>query len=97
MEFHKLIGTEKMHNGNRKIFLKDSVDYKIIFNPFKGYDELYIQDKCMMLMQDNKCKVFRNRPEICKKASCPIFDKNPEIQFYAENGVLKDVLRKNQE
>jgi len=92
LEFHKVIIMEKMPSGDRKISLKEGTEYKIIFNPFKGYDELYVKDVCMMLRQDLKCKVFRARPDICKKSRCIVFDNSLEIQFYAENGLLKEKI-----
>jgi hypothetical protein len=46
-----------------------------------------------MLLPNGKCKVYRARPEICKKADCPVFTKSKEIRWYAEHGKLKVVLK----
>lgn len=92
MEFHKEVKTEKMDGGSRKIWI-DHVNFDIIFNPFQGYDEIHIHSPCSMLLPDNKCKVFRSRPEICKRAECIFFSKKPELRFYAEYGMLRDKLK----
>lgn len=93
LAYHKAIITEKLPNGDRKIFLAKDVEYRIVFNPHKGYEEIYVQNKCSMLLDNNKCKVYRARPQICRKALCPVFDIRKSIQFYAENGnILKDKI-----
>jgi Fe-S-cluster containining protein len=91
MEYHKCLKIEKLKGGDRKItFLGGNVQHKIVFNPFKNTDEIYILDKCTKLLTDGRCKVYRARPEICKKALCPVFDIRASLQFYAQNGRLKE-------
>jgi Fe-S-cluster containining protein len=92
IQYHKSLKIEKMKGGTRKITFLKNVPLTIIFNTYKKTDEIYLLDKCTKLLPDNKCKIFRGRPQICRKARCIVFDKSPEIQFYAENGILKDKI-----
>jgi len=94
LSYHKAIVIEKLEKGHRKLSLTGETPFKFIFNPFRGYDELYIQDRCQMILPDHKCKIFRGRPRICRHAECVVFSPKKEIQHYAENGLLKDALKK---
>lgn len=69
---------------NRVIKLNEGVDFEIKFNPFIKKNLLYVKNKCENLLEDNKCKIYRNRPDVCKKGPCYIFDRNPSIRFYGE-------------
>lgn len=78
------------------ISIKDKAYYEIIFNPFKNIDEIHILDKCKMLLPNNKCKIYRARPDICAKAECILFSKalNENLRFYAKNGLLKGIAER---
>jgi hypothetical protein len=92
ISFHKSLLVEKLDKGFRKISFFDEQPFRIVFNPYRNCDELYIPDKCSKLMENGKCKIFRARPDICSKALCPVFDLRRSVQFYAEKGLLKDKL-----
>ena len=90
--FHKAFTIQKLDNGDRKVTVNK--EYRFIFNKFEASDFLYVADRCIQLMKDNKCKVYRNRPMICKVGKCTVFDDSPNLQWFAENGHLKDQIEK---
>lgn len=94
LSYHKAIVIEKLEKGHRKLSLSGTTSFEFKFNPFRGYDELYIKDKCQMILTDHKCKIFRGRPQICRRAECIVFSPKKEIQYYAENGLLKPAFDK---
>ena len=89
LSYHKAYTIEKLDSGKRKLTLKEGLSWKIIFNPFRNCDEIYVGDKCSKLLPDGKCKIYRARPQICQKAQCPVFSTIAKIQFYGLNGKLK--------
>lgn len=91
LKLHKAIKIEKLFGGHRKLSINEGFSFEFKFNSYRGYEELYIKNKCEMLLSDKKCQIFRNRPEICKIAECPVFSSKKEIQYYAINGTLKEV------
>jgi hypothetical protein len=91
LSYHKSIKIEKLEKGYRKLSFSGTTPFDFIFNPFRGYDELYIKDKCSKIMDNHKCKIFRGRPVICRRGQCVIFTKNSELNHYAINGTLSEV------
>lgn len=79
--------------GTRRIELAQGVEYEFKKHPMiECHTMIYIQDKCVMLLPNNRCKAFRSRPNICKKAECVVFGRD-KIQWYGENGVLADKVK----
>lgn len=93
VEFHKQVKVEKQDGGMKKIIILKPID-KILYNPFQKCDFIYIEGKCNKLMKDGRCKIYRNRPNACKVAECPVFSENSERQWFAENSYLKEQLEK---
>jgi hypothetical protein len=91
LSYHKSIVIEKLAKGHRKLYLTGDTAFEFIFNPFRGYDELYISEQCSKLLPNHKCKIFRARPVICRRGQCVVFSKNPELNHYAIKGKLRDV------
>ena len=89
LKLHDGLTIEKLSNGDRKISVNKSYTFK--FNLFMGKDMLYIEDRCKMLLKDGRCKIYRARPQACRKAECPVYSNKLSIRFYAQNGVLKNV------
>lgn len=93
LKFHKKFKIDKLDKGDRKITVLTK-DYKIKWNPFENSDFIYVEDKCIQLKPDNKCKVYRNRPKICGVGECIVFSKRKSLQWMAENGHLKEAIEK---
>ena len=93
LKYHKQFKVDKLDKGERKITLKTK-DYKIKWNPFVNSDFVYVEDKCIQLMENNKCKVYRNRPMMCSKGECIVFSPKKGLQWLAENGDLKEAIEK---
>jgi len=70
--FHKRFSIEKLEGGKRKISIHKPYSFK--FNPYLSKEMLNIENKCEQLMPDNRCRVYRNRPQICKVSECPVFE-----------------------
>lgn len=89
--YHDSVKIEKTRvHGRRKILVLRPfvVKYNNTINKYM----LYIEDKCVKLMPDGRCRIYKKRPEICKKGECVVFSIKKKIQWYAENGLLKDKL-----
>lgn len=91
VEFHKKLNIEKLAKGKRKISVRND-DYKIRWNEYLNTDMVYVKDKCIQLLPDNRCRVYRNRPMVCKIGECAVFSIKKKIQWYGENGLLKDKI-----
>lgn len=91
--YHKGVIIEKLDKGNRNISVCKNVIYTMLFNAFSNNYQLHILDKCSKLQPDNKCKVYRSRPEICRKALCPLKDDREVTKFFAEHGLLKEAIQ----
>jgi Fe-S-cluster containining protein len=92
--YHDDVVLEKLPKGNRKISIKPGIEFELIFNPFRGYEMLRMNSVCNKLESDGRCKIYRSRPEICKAALCTVFTDKPTIKWFAQNGVLRDILKK---
>lgn len=90
LKLHKIFKVEKTSNKKERKITILKTKYEFKYNQFINQEMLYVQDKCSMLLPDNKCKIFRNRPDICKKAECIVFSIKKSIRWYGENGTLKD-------
>jgi len=99
LKYHKAFNVINTGNrGERLIQIKEGYDYEFKKHPFlPAHTFLYVQDKCSMLLSDGRCKVFRNRPEICKKAECIVFNERPVINWYGKNGLLADKVKDYEE
>lgn len=93
MQFHNQVKVEKLDGGLRKIIIMKPID-KIVYNPYVKSDFIYIEGKCDKLMENGRCKIYRNRPIACKLAECPVFSENSSKQWFAENSYLKEQLDK---
>lgn len=90
--YHKAIKIEKISQGWRKLTPLKKYEFKL--NQHLGKDMVFIEDKCKMLLQNNRCKIYRSRPQICRVADCPAFSKNQSIRWYGKQGVLGRWLEK---
>ena len=86
--FYKGIEVKKLKNGWRLI--KVVSPYEIKYHKFLLKHMLYIEGKCDKLLKNDKCKIFRNRPQTCKVSLCAVFEKDNKINWYADNGLLKE-------
>ena len=94
VKMHNAVQVTKLTDGQRRISVSDDVDKKIIYNSLLSMDMLRVEDKCRNLLKDGRCKVYRARPQICKKADCPVFTVDPKVIWYAKIGFLKEQREK---
>lgn len=86
--YHPGVKVQKIGIKRKIIPLKE---YTIKYNEALGKHMLHMETRCGKLMPDRRCKVYRSRPEVCKKAECIVYSDRPWIRWYGKNGLLKDV------
>ena len=92
LKFHdKGIFIDKLDDGRRKITLLTD-DYKMLLHPMTGIQYLWIKTRCKMLLQNNKCKVYRNRPITCRRADCMLYSPNKKERWFGENSTMNHLM-----
>jgi len=96
IDFRPSLEVKKVDFKKRMIRLSTK-DYEFKHHTYLDQDMLYLDEKCDKLLPDGKCKVYRNRPMICKQAECPVFTNNPNIYWYAQNSKhMKEAREKHE-
>lgn len=66
------------------VHVRADVKYFLLHNEFNHKDYVLVMDKCINLLPDNRCKAYRNRPTICKKAPCIYYTEDKVIKWFSE-------------
>lgn len=88
--FHKGITINKISSTERELIFDDNIITKTIYFQ-KGLQHiLHIDSVCSKLLPDNRCKIYRIRPKVCRVGKCSVFNKTiPILRFLALSGKLK--------
>lgn len=97
LSYHKAIKVEKLKKGLRKLTVAGQYERELKYNQYNDKWYLQIKDKCVMLKDDNKCKVYRDRPNACKVGLCPVFEDSKAENWFAVEGDLRPYYLKAQE
>lgn len=88
LSYHKSI-TVVLEGNLRKVIIDMSYQPKLIYHPVLKKDMIYIEDKCIKLLSNNKCAIYRIRPKACKIGECPVFTTNKVWAWMGRHGTLK--------
>lgn len=85
LKLHDGIFVSPIKDFERVITLRDDISFKIYVHPISNKKYVYIKSKCTQLLDNNRCKIYQRRPNVCKKGVCIVYDKRKEIQWFGRH------------
>lgn len=85
LKLRKEIEITRLDDKVVRITIKERVPFKIIEHPLTKHHYLHVpSSKCTKLLPNNKCGIYRTRPELCRKSICIAYTKDSRFHWFGE-------------